>query len=293
MAEAATEPTQVAEAGDLRKQPIEQILTELQARLGTRFAESTMVRKRRSVGVQSDRDTWIRIEARPIGKAAAQAQINNGIEASTLLDGIAKPRWHQTVSWLDEPTQVLWRADECELITGPAAQPIGYPLTEPDLSPAWWRTLNESLDNLARQHTSRIATPDTQSITQALVTDTIEQVFPGRVDTTITDHPWVPAHADLVWSNLTAPVCWILDWEDLGLAPRGLDAATLWMNSIMVPALADRVYAERRADLTTRSGRIMALFYAAKELSDPSFASTPAYEPTMKQAAELLENLRP
>jgi hypothetical protein len=158
---------------------------------------------------------------------------------------------------------------------------------------AWWGTLNDSLDNLARQHTSRIATPDTQSITQALVTDTIERVFPDRIDTTITDHPWVPAHADLTWSKLTAPDCWILDWEDLGLAPRGLDAATLWTASIMVPTLADRVYAERRADLNTRSGRIMALFCAVKQLGDPSFASAPAHEPTKQQAAELLANLRP
>lgn len=276
---------------DLRKHPVEELLSDLGSRLATSFVESSIVRKRRSIGVQTHRNTWVRIEARALDKSAEQHQINNGIHASTLLTGIAKPRWYQAVSWYDEATDTLWRADECELVTGPHVVPIGYPLAEPELSSQWWCTLNRSLDNLADQHTTRIATPDTQPITQALVTETIEQAFPGRINTTITDQPWAPAHGDLNWSNLTAPECWILDWEDLGLAPRGLDAATLWMTSIMVPTLADKVYHERRADLESRPGKIMALFYCAKELNDPQFPSTPAYEPTTQQATRLLDDL--
>ncbi|MGF6889523.1 hypothetical protein ABIA39_008988 [Nocardia sp. GAS34] len=292
MAQALTGQARVPGIGDLRKLPIEQLVTDMQARLGTGFDESTMIRKRRTIGVRSDRGTWVRIEARPLDKAASQGQINNGIEASTLLDGIAKPRWYQGVSWVDESAGVLWRADECALITGPAATPIGYPITEPDLSPDWWHTLNTSLDSLARQHVTRIATPDTEPITQALVTETIERAFPDHIDTTITDQRWVPAHADLNWSNLTASDCWILDWEDLGLAPPGLDAATLWVASLMVPALADKVLRARRADLNTRSGKIMALFCCAKDLNDPQFDSAPAFEPTTRHAAELVADLR-
>ncbi|MFX0581051.1 phosphotransferase [Nocardia nepalensis] len=292
MADALSDHTQGADTGDLRKQSVDKLIDEVQARLGTGFDESTIVRKRRSVGVSSHRGTWVRIEARPLDKAASQEQVNNGIEASALLDGIAKPRWHRAVSWLDESTGILWRADECALITRPTATPIGYPLTEPELSTDWWHTLNSSLDNLARQHTTRIATPDTQPITQALVTETIERAFPDQVDTTITDQPWVPAHADLNWSNLTAPDCWILDWEDLGLAPQGLDAATLWTASLMVPTLADKVFRERYADLDTRSGKLMALFCCSKDLNDPGFASAPAFEPTARQAAKLVADLR-
>lgn len=292
MAEALSGHPHRSDIGDLRKLPVEQLIDTVQARLGTGFDESTMVRKRRSIGAQSDRGTWVRIEARPHDKAASQAQVNNGIETSALLDGIAKPSWHRAVSWLDESTAVLWRADECGLVTGPAAKPIGYPLTEPELSPDWWRTLNSSLDNLARQRTTRIATPDTEPITQALVTETIGRAFPDQVDTTITDQPWIPAHADLNWSNLTAPDCWILDWEDLGLAPQGLDAATLWTTSLMVPTLADKVFRERRADLATRSGKLMALFCCSKDLNDPDFATAPAFQPTAQHAAKLVEDLR-
>lgn len=289
---ADTSSGQTRGVDDLRKQPVDALINEVRARLGVRFDESTVVRKRRSVGARSDRGTWVRIEARPRDNVAAQGQVNNGMEASALLDGIAKPQWYRAVSWVDESADVFWRADEIELITAPAAKPIGYPLREPELSPGWWRTLNNSLDNLARQHTTRVATPDTQSITQNLVTETIDRAFPGQVDTTLTDEPWVPAHADLNWSNLTAPDCWILDWEDLGLAPRGLDAATLWMTSLMVPTLAERVYQERRVDLDTRSGKLMALFYCVKALNDSHFATDPVYEPTAQHAAKLVADLR-
>ena len=291
MVDAAAGRLRDTHVGDLRKQRVDDLLRRLERQLATSFVGSTIVRKRRSIGARTRRDTWVRIEARPLDKAADQGQINNGIHASILLSGIAKPRWFQAVEWHDESTEMLWRADECELVTGPDAQPIGYPMTEPELGAGWWSTLNSSLDSLARQHVTRLATPDTEPITQALVTEAIERAFPGQVDTTIVGEPWVPAHADLNWSNLTAPECWILDWEDLGLAPRGLDAATLWMTSIMVPALAEKVYRQRRADLELRSGKLMALFYCAKELNEPQFATTPAYEPTAQQAARLVDDL--
>lgn len=73
------------------------------------------------------------------------------------------------------------------------------------------------------------------------------QVF-SDVDTTVEE--WTAAHADLAWANLTTPNCYFLDWEDWGTAPRGWDAASLWSESLAVPALADRVYQERRADWT-------------------------------------------
>ena len=90
------------------------------------------------------------------------------------------------------------------------------------------------------------ATPDTDTITQELVTESIRGVFPGDFDMTI--RRWVPAHADLNWANVTAPVFSLFDWEDWGNAPQGLDSASLWASSLAVPALADRVRRERRRD---------------------------------------------
>ncbi|WP_215545130.1 phosphotransferase [Amycolatopsis sp. CA-230715] len=155
---------------------------------------------------------------------------------------------------------------------------------------SWWATLNSSLDALARQHTMRVATPDTEAMSQALASREIERAFPGRVDTTIDDQ-WVPAHADLNWSNLTSLECWILDWEDHGLAPRGLDAANLWASSLSVPALADRVRRERESDLDTRPGTLMALFCVAKLLNDSSVPG-PLRDIATREVDRLLAALR-
>lgn len=224
-----------------------------------------------------------------MAKIFAQGQTGNGMEAAEVLCGIAKPRWYGAISWRDDAERVVWRADEVQLVTAAAVQ--RGPLRG-DVAPsaAWWSALNASLDTLARQHTSRVATPDTEAITQALVTREIERAFPGQVDTAITE-PWVPAHADLNWSNLTGPDLWILDWEDHGMAPRGLDAANLWASSLTVPELAERVYRERRADLDSRSGKLMALFAVAKILND-SAIPVGLREETTRQAGKLLAGLQ-
>ncbi|WP_236569269.1 hypothetical protein [Streptomyces sp. MBT58] len=91
---------------------------------------------------------------------------------------------------------------------------------------------------------------------------TIRQVFPEVANLTVDE--WASAHADLTWANVMGPQFCIIDWEDWGIAPRGLDAATLWGNALAIPALADRVWNERRRDLESRSGQLMALFALRK-----------------------------
>lgn len=276
---------------DLRRQPVDEVMATVARRLDVDFDPSSMVRKRRSVGARTSRGTWVRIEVRPLAKIAEQGQAANGMEAAELLTGIAKPAWHQAVTWLDHADEVVWQADEVDFVP---AQPVrnGASLDAAlALSPEWWERFNDSLDNLAAQHTTRIATPDTQVITQELVTATIGQAFPGKVDSTVPNEEWVPAHADFNWANLTGPECWIIDWEDFGLAPRGLDAATLWVGSLHYPALADRVRAERRADLESTSGKIMALFYCAKILNDTSAAELPIYGMAANAASDVIKTL--
>lgn len=279
--------------GDLRKQPVDDVLERVERRLDVGLDRATLVRKRRTLGARSQRGTWVRVEARPMAKIAAQGQSGNGTAAAALLNGIAKPEWFGAVSWADTHTQVVWRADEVELVTAPPVRSHGPLSGDPGLSDEWWATLNTSLDNLAQARTTRVATPDTEPIAHALVTTEINRAFPNRVDTSITDHEWVAAHADFHWANLTSPDCWILDWEDHGLAPRGLDAATLWINSLTVPVLAQRVYQERRADLETRSGRVMALFQCAKIVNDLGSGSTdPLIDLAIGVAATLIADLQ-
>ena len=280
-------------ARDLRKEPIEDVLRRVERGLEVRVDRESVVTKRRSIGARTDRGTWVRIERRLLAKITAQGQPANGMEAAELLTGIAKPAWYGALSWFDRVDAAMWRADEVAFVPAPPVRSRGSLREAPALSGAWWATFNASLDNLAQQHTTRLATPDTQLMTQALVTKLIEHVFPDQVDTTLPSiEQWVPAHADLGWANLTAPDCWLLDWEDFGQAPRGLDAATLWVSSLAIPSLAERVHHERQADLGNRSGQLMTLFYCAKVVDDASAQGSPSFEPAAQLASRLLNDLQ-
>lgn len=271
---------------DLRRVPVDEVLERVETALGTRLTRATVVRKRRSVGAGTERGTWVRIERRGLDRIGVQG--GDGTPSAEALRGIAKPAWLAGVAWREEAEPVMWRADETELL--PSA-PAGTAVVAdaPKLTPRWWSDLNASLDALARQRTNRIATPDTDTITQELVTQTIHQVFPG-VDATVSE--WCPAHADLNWANVTAPEFCVFDWEDWGMAPRGLDAATLWAASLAVPALADRIRVERSGDFASRDGKLMTLFVAAKILGPYGHPEDPRLEGARALADRMVKELQ-
>ncbi|MEU9026776.1 phosphotransferase [Streptomyces sp. NPDC048383] len=275
---------------DLRRMPIDDVLDRVDQCLQLRLDRDTVVRKRRSLGAPTDRGTWVRIERRrfePIGE-----QGWNGTEAAAVLRDVVMPEWYQGLAWRAPGEPVMWRADELELIT---AAPVGkgaLMLEAPGLPGAWWAALNTSLDALAAQQTPRVATPDTELINQELVTAKLGAVFPELIDTTV--ERWVPAHADLTWANVMGAEFCIIDWEDWGMAPRGLDAATLWGNALVVPELADRVYRERRVDLESRDGKLMALFFLSKIIGPHAYEEDPLLVPAArKEAARLVAELQP
>ncbi|MFE0464082.1 hypothetical protein ACFW1A_32990 [Kitasatospora sp. NPDC058965] len=271
---------------DLRQVPVDQVLERVGTALGTQLDPATVVRKRRSVGARTERGTWVRIERRGLDRIGTQG--GNGTPSAEALSGIAKPAWLAGVAWRDEVEPVMWRADETRLL--PSA-PVGSAVVadDPALPSSWWAELNTSLDALARQRTNRIATPDTETITQELVTRMIHQVFP-LVDPTVSE--WCPAHADLNWANVTAPEFCIFDWEDWGMAPRGLDAATLWAASLAVPALADRVRVERSGDFASRDGKLMTLFVAAKILGPYAHPEDPRLDGARALSEQVVKELQ-
>ncbi|MFJ4680912.1 hypothetical protein [Kitasatospora sp. NPDC088783] len=271
---------------DLRRVSVDEVLERVEAALAARLDRATVVRKRRSVGAGTDRGTWIRIERRGLDRIGVQG--GDGTPSAEALSGIAKPAWLAGVAWRDEVEPVMWRADETEWLP---STPVGSAVMAeaPELSPAWWAGLNASLDALAGQHTNRIATPDTETITQDLVDQTIRQVFPD-IDTRVSE--WRPAHADLNWANVTAPEFCVFDWEDWGMAPRGLDASTLWAASLAVPVLADRVRAERSDDFASRDGKLMTLFVTAKILGPYSHPEDPRREGARTVAEHMVRELQ-
>ncbi|MCG3039720.1 hypothetical protein L7D48_03905 [Streptomyces sp. S1A] len=272
---------------DLRIEPVDAVLDDVERSLQTRLDWDTLVRKRRSLGARTDRGTWVRIERRRMEKIGSQGW--NGTECAAVLEGVAQPRWHRAVVWRQPDGAAMWRADETELLPG---APIGTSVlaTDPRLPDAWWQALNASLDALAAHRTSRVATPDTVTITQRDVTEAIGRFLPDGIDTTVSQ--WRPAHADLNWANMTGPEFCLFDWEDWGMAPRGLDAASLWGNSLAVPALAERVRHERRRDLESRDGKLMTLFVCAKILAPDAHPEDPRLEPARRRAARIAEELQ-
>ncbi|MDJ0382102.1 hypothetical protein [Streptomyces sp. G-G2] len=278
----------VAAQVDLRRQPVEEVLERVEAALHVRLDRQALVRKRRSLGGRSDRGTWVRIERRGFERIGPQGW--NGTEAAAVLQGVAMPQWYRGVAWREPGEPVMWRADELELIPSPPVGKGALLLEDPGLPDEWWEALNASLDALASQQTPRIATPDTVTITQEQVAQALGAVFPEVADTRI--ERWAPAHADLTWANVMGPEFSLIDWEDWGMAPRGLDAATLWGNALAVPGLADRVRHERRADLESRDGKLMSLFFLSKIVGPYAYEEDPLLAPARKEAARLVAELQ-
>lgn len=272
---------------DLRRRDNTRETARVEAALGVSLDHSSAITKRRSIGMPSSRGTWVRIEARPYDRIQNEQQSWNGTEAAALLDGVAKPHWLAATSWSDPEHRLMWRADETTLITAPPVRPTG-PLTQaPDLDADWWATLALSLAALAEHVTTRIATPDTLPITQRRISETINAVHPGGIETQV--NMWTTAHGDLNWANLTgAPTCIILDWEDWGTAPRGLDTANLWFNSLSVPELADQVAVHLREDLESAEGRVCALFLCCQHLRHDPAGEDKLTSAVRKAADELL-----
>lgn len=263
---------------DLRRAEVDDVMDRVQKSLQVRLLPAGAVRKRRSIGVATDRGTWVRVECRGLERLDAQGW---GIEAAEVLRDVAKPEWYAGVSWFDPARRVMWRADETSYVE---EQPVGKAAAATGLPDAWWAALDASLDAMAGHRVTRLATPDCEPISQERVSSMIEKVLPHRVDSTIEE--WTTAHADLNWANLTGPNLYILDFEDWGRAPRGLDSANLWRSALAVPEVADRVYRHRRADLESRTGQVMMLFYCA-EIMSWADESEPALTPA-KTAVERL-----
>ena len=274
-------------AVDLRVESVEDVLERVEKSLQVRLDRGTVVRKRRSVGARADRQSWVRIERLGLDRIGTQGW--NGTESAAALDGIAKPAWRASTAWWDESGAAMWRADETSVLPG---APVGSSVlaADPQLPEVWWQGLNASLDALAAQHTSRVATPDTVLVTQSVVTEAIRAAFGGGFDTTVST--WVPAHADLNWANVSGPEFCLFDWEDWGNAPRGLDSASLWGSSLAVPALASRVRQERCRDLDSRGGKLMTLFAFSKFAGADAHPEDPRGEPARREAARIFRELQ-
>jgi hypothetical protein len=154
-----------------------------------------------------------------------------GNRDAATLTRVRKPTVTRTLDW--ERGDRWFRAEIMTYVPDEPVSPSPELREAVELPEIWWRDLAASLDALGDHRTERVA------ISQDAVTRSLREYFADRVDPTV--RWWVTSHADLHWNNLTAPACWLLDWESWGAAPLGYDVATLYCHSLLAPDVAARV----------------------------------------------------
>jgi hypothetical protein len=261
---------------DVREIRHEEVLAHVERALDVRLDRLSVVYgdSGATEGFRSAGGTWVRVERR--GRWRINSAVWVGLEAAATIRGVRKPEWFQGATWVDQVRDVVWRADEVELITAPVVGDLAGAGALPD---SWWAGLRESLAALGAHATERVG------MSQAHLTKRITEVFAG-VDTEVDE--WTTAHADLHWGNLSTDGH-IIDWEDWGAAPRGLDAACLWQSSLPDQRMAARVQREFAADLETRSGKLAQLLQCANAIRIAARRGTrTALSEPAKAAADVL-----
>ncbi|MFE0022233.1 aminoglycoside phosphotransferase [Amycolatopsis sp. NPDC059021] len=222
---------------------------------------------------------WLRVVSEEPQWARGEGWTGNA--DANVITAVRKPTVLDVYEWPEHD----WRNQRAELmllLPGTPAAAIDVPHSDPPLPETWWTDLSHGLRTLAETPTDRVYA------NQARVTQRIRQRFGDTVETTVAS--WTTAHADLHWANLMAPDLGIVDWELWGTAPAGLDAATLYSYSLLVPETAERIHGLFADLLDTPTGRIAQLYVAARLLRriESSGDHPELAEPLTTHAARLL-----
>ncbi|MDS1271794.1 aminoglycoside phosphotransferase [Lipingzhangella sp. LS1_29] len=198
-------------------------------------------------------ERWLRVTSENFRWASGNYWTGNA--DATAITGVPKPAVLDVYEWDDTPNRL--RAEVMTLLCGDVCSPTNELRNDLDLPPTWWDDLHQALNHLASTPTSRVA------VDQATITRRLSVFFGDAIDPTVSE--WTTAHGDLHWNNLIGPHLGILDWESWGTAPAGLDAATLYCHSLLVPETAARVREAFAEQLDTPDG-IRAQLYAITRL---------------------------
>ena len=224
---------------------------------------------------------WLRVVSEMI--QWAQGDWWEGNVAAGEIKGVARPRVLDTYEW--EEKELRLRAELMTFVEGRICSPTRELRSKLDLPDDWWLQLRKSLDALSAWKTDRI------SVEQETIARRFLVFYGDDIDPTITE--WTTAHGDLHWSNLVAPQLSILDWEAWGRAPVGLDAATLYCYSLLVPEMAERVYNTFADILDTPDGMRTQLYVITHLLRRVDKGDYPDLAgPLHRHARKLLTRLR-
>lgn len=208
-------------------------------------------------------ERWMRVITEPAPWAYGPAWTGNS-DASTIT-GVRKPAVLDFAEWDESDRRV--RAELMTLAPGTRISADMALRQNVDLDDEWWNELAGSLDTLAVHPTDRVCL-DEQLVQRRLLAAFGVGIGNARLT-------WSTAHGDLHWANLTAPRCWLLDWESWGSAPAGYDAALLLCASLLQPEIAQRVCAVFADLLDTPTGQVAQLLAAAKLLGLVEYGDHP------------------
>jgi hypothetical protein len=164
-----------------------------------------------------------------------------------VLLGVSKPQITRMVDWREG--DVFWRARLMTLAPSPAVaqehtrMPAHAPATE-----QWCRELKASLDALRLAPCSRTLGPASE--VHNLIRTHIDDVVPTEAS------EWYACHGDLNWTNVTAPRCMLLDWENWCMAPRSYDLGRLLAFSVFDQSTLDRLFKFFEEEVVHPSGRV-------------------------------------
>ncbi|MFJ2598609.1 hypothetical protein [Streptomyces erythrochromogenes] len=210
----------------------------------------------RTIGSRTTDDRWLRVHCGDIAQASAAMTEGIVIAEERISNVVSRPHLHRLLRW--EANQYVFEGELIDYIPQPVISPETPDLAEdPHLPDAWWATLRESLDALSG------AEPPRTTIRQ----EWADRVFPqflGIPAPALTER--VTGHGDMQWANLTGHPIVLLDWERWGAVPVGYDPAMLYVNSLRVPAVAERVRKEFAEILEMPAGPIGELVALAEML---------------------------
>ncbi|MCG6496910.1 hypothetical protein [Kitasatospora sp. A2-31] len=233
-----------------------------------------------TVGCRAE-NVWLRVSRssrlrvpRPTGQGALGAE--QLVPAS-----VPRPRLHDTLDW----TEAGWfyQADVFDLV-GSAVSSTPDLRDDPGLDDGWWTGLRNALAAIAEAPGTKI------TLRQAWVDEAVPKYLgiPAPVEVERTT-----GHGDLQWANLTARPLNILDWERWGLVPVGYDPAVLWVSSLLVPTVADRIRQEFADILDTPAGRVGQLIAIAEMLQAVDRGYYPELAPLLADRARELTGVIP
>ncbi|MFE9608066.1 hypothetical protein [Streptomyces sp. NPDC006012] len=237
----------------------------------------------RTIGSRTTDDRWLRVHCGHIGKKAAAMTEGIAIAEERVSDKVPRPRLHGLHRFKNK--RYVFEAELIDYIAQPVISPATPDLTgDPGLPDAWWTDLRAGLDALAT------AEPPRTTIRQKWA-DRVFPEFLGIPAPALTER--VTGHGDIQWANLTRHPLVLLDWERWGAVPVGYDPAVLYVSSLRVPTVAERVRKEFGDILDSPAGRTGELVALAEMLQAVGRGWYPELAPLLADRAHQLTGVHP